>query len=126
MPFNRAKSAAESLRAAAMLAMVSPFRARTLVRLGVDAAAVAVVLARRQLVRRTLLLGTTTRVAVFKSTPGFIDWSVATLTPVRLATDCNSSPGAIAITWAESRRSAGTRFKTESSWFFLPAGTRTL
>jgi hypothetical protein len=71
MPFSRAISLASRLRAAAIREMVSPFRARILVN---PAAAGSVVLgfARRQLVKRTELLGTTNFVVDLRSTPGFI------------------------------------------------------
>src|SRR5215472_8227957 len=95
MPFSLATSSAESLLEAAILAIVSPLRARTLFR--VPAFGVSAV-PRFQLVNRTLVFGTTSFVVVFRSTPLFMAWSVATLTPVRLATDCRSSPGATEIT----------------------------
>src|ERR1700694_5621230 len=59
MPFSRANSSADNLCAAAILAIVSPLRARTLVRLGALFASAVVGVFRRQLVNLTLLLGTT-------------------------------------------------------------------
>src|SRR5205814_4742434 len=89
MPLSRATSSAETFRAAAIFAMVSPLRARTFVRLEEFPASAAVV-ERRQFVNRTLLFGTTSLLADFKSTPGFIVCRVATLTPVRFAIPCHS------------------------------------
>jgi len=86
MPFSLANSSADILFAAAILAIVSPFRARSLVKLGA-ALASAVVEDRFQLVNRILLLGTTNLLVDLRSTPGFINCSAATLTPVRFATD---------------------------------------
>src|SRR5260370_28257180 len=115
MPLSRANSSTDSLRDAAILAIVSPLRARNLVRLALP---VSVEFApRRQFVNLILLLGTTSLLVLFRSTPPFSACSVATLTPVRLATDCSSSPRATEITLAESRRSVGTRFNTESNCF---------
>src|SRR6476661_8225046 len=105
MPLSLETSSAESLLAAAILAIVSHFRARTLLSPGADASVVL----RRQLVRRTLELGTTSLVVLLGSMPGFIDCKVATLTPVRLATDCKSSPGAMEMIRALSRESGETR-----------------
>src|SRR6266851_1015251 len=126
MPLSRASSSADNLWAAAIFAIVSPLRARTFVRLGVLFVSAVVGVDRRQLVNLTLLLGTTSLFVDLKSAPAFIDCSVATLTPVRFATDCNSSPGATEITRAVSRRSVGTRLRTDASCFDLPVGTRTM
>ena len=126
MPLSRANSSADTLWTAAILAIVSPLRARTFVRLEPLFASAVVGVFRRQLVNFTLLLGTTNLFVDLVSVPAFIDCSVATLTPVRFATDCNSSPGATEITRAVSRRSVGTRFRTDASCFDLPAGTRTM
>src|SRR5215831_2149911 len=123
MPLRRETSSAETLLAAAILAIVSPLRARTLLRPGAVDASVAL---RRQLVSRTFVLGTTNFVVDFGSMPGFIDCRVATLTPVRLATDCRSSPGAMETILALSRESGATRLSKAASCFPLPAGTRTL
>src|SRR6185295_8914333 len=108
---------------AAILAIVSPFFAFTFVRLE---AFESVVVERRQFVRRTLLFGTNSLVAVLRSTPEFIVCKVATLTPVRLAIDCHSSPGATEITRAVSRLSLGTRLSNAANCFALPGGTRTV
>ena len=82
IPFNRATSFASRLRAAAIFEIVSPLRARIFVSAGALFSG-APGLARRQLVRRTLLLGTTNLVVDFRSTPPFIACNCATLTPVR-------------------------------------------
>src|SRR5205807_7742392 len=78
IPLRRATSSAESLCAAAIFAIVSPLRARTIVSVDGAFASFAVVGERRQLVRRTVLLGTSSFVADFRSTPGFIVCKVAT------------------------------------------------
>ena len=70
MPFNLATSSAESFREAAILAIVSPFFARTLVS---AVALESVVVDRFQVAKRILLFGTKSFVADFRSAPAFID-----------------------------------------------------
>src|SRR5438132_12713029 len=100
MPFSRASSSADNLCAAAILAIVSPFRARTVVRPEFAFASAVFGVARRQFVKRTLLFGTTSLFVDLRSTPGFIACNVVTLTAVRLATECKSSPQTNELTHA--------------------------
>src|SRR6266536_4409238 len=124
IPFRRATSFISRLRADAILVIVSPFRALILESAELSVSAPG--LARRQLVRRTVLLGTTNLLVDFRSTPPFMACNWAVLNPVRLATFCKSSPGAIEMTRALSRRSPGIRLRIATSCFDLFAGTRKL
>src|SRR5262249_14392139 len=98
---------------------------RTFVRLDPLGASPGFDEARLQFVNRTLLFGITSLVVDLRSISGFIACNVATGTPVRLATDCRSSPGTIEMTRAESRLSTGTRLSKAATSFPLPGGTRT-